>query len=677
MIADRATLSSDSMVVVAESLDLLGGGGAPAQVSWGHETTVITVDDYGWWEFLTAIRPRSVLVAIGRCNAVEAILRIVQEVPDVHLWFPVSGTVPDREGLNILFEELGMAHGQACCVNGTDFGVGPGLVLSLVSDSSHYRASQALSSLGVLLRARQGRGPSHGLWVGCVGPTPPFWFGKDKIVVQMEKERDNNRWDELWRRIEVIVVEERNGWSQADMDLLLSEAQRHDAVVVALRRHAGDSWPCAQAPNVIVGNVDDRGISVAMAPPVDTTEVNPRGFNSTASHGTFAAVVSGGQEAVWGRVVDEAVADRGIETIGLVGPVVHHADHESSGHSRRLEYLEALPFLRRSIGAVDDPRLHDSDINHAGTLVWLAAAGIPTACHRLPRRVAHLIGKELSAIMEGVLPHDLREPDFRERVSVATRRIALRDHSVENAWRQLFHRGGLPYTPRPTVSVLMPTKRPEQLEHAVSQIAAQAYDQLEVVVLLHGSQFSEADRKWVLNRLGRRCHVSLAPDEWLLGDVLNYGVQVSSGDLIAKMDDDDWYGENHIMDLVLADEYSGAGVVGKGAEFVYLSDSDTTVRRSMGGAEVPTHNLAGGTLLVSRAVLRELGGWRRLRLGEDRALIEDVKELGLPTYRTHGYEYVLNRGGDAHAWAVESEYFIEQADVVMDGLRLPWAMGWI
>ena len=37
-----------------------------------------------------------------------------------------------------------------------------------------------------------------------------------------------------------------------------------------------------------------------------------------------------------------------------------------------------------------------------------------------------------------------------------------------------------------------------------------------------------------------------------------------------KVDDDDRYGPEHIWDLVLARQFSGATVVGKGAEFVYL-----------------------------------------------------------------------------------------------------------
>ena len=61
--------------------------------------------------------------------------------------------------------------------------------------------------------------------------------------------------------------------------------------------------------------------------------------------------------------------------------------------------------------------------------------------------------------------------------------------------------------------------------------------------------------------------------ELTLGDALNAGVEASSGELVTKMDDDDYYSTEHLWDLVLALEYSGADLVGKGAESSICSGS--------------------------------------------------------------------------------------------------------
>ncbi len=82
----------------------------------------------------------------------------------------------------------------------------------------------------------------------------------------------------------------------------------------------------------------------------------------------------------------------------------------------------------------------------------------------------------------------------------------------------------------------------------------------------------------------------------------------ADGRYVSKWDDDDIYGPDHLLDLVLAHDYSNADLVGKGAEFVHLEASDVTIRRFAIGAERPAVTLAGGTLLLERDRLRDLGG---------------------------------------------------------------------
>ena len=65
-------------------------------------------------------------------------------------------------------------------------------------------------------------------------------------------------------------------------------------------------------------------------------------------------------------------------------------------------------------------------------------------------------------------------------------------------------------------------------------------------------------------------------------------------ELLSKVDDDDWYGPDHIWDLVLAREVSGAALVGKGSEFVSLASSEATIRRFIGGADTWTTTIGGG-----------------------------------------------------------------------------------
>ena len=66
---------------------------------------------------------------------------------------------------------------------------------------------------------------------------------------------------------------------------------------------------------------------------------------------------------------------------------------------------------------------------------------------------------------------------------------------------------------------------------------------------------------------------SHAPSSLSLGECLNLAVDSADGDVIAKFDDDDHYGEHYLADQVTALRYSAADLVGKQAHYMHLEVS--------------------------------------------------------------------------------------------------------
>ena len=114
---------------------------------------------------------------------------------------------------------------------------------------------------------------------------------------------------------------------------------------------------------------------------------------------------------------------------------------------------------------------------------------------------------------------------------------------------------------------------------------------------------------------------------------------------------------------------SGAELVAKGAEFIYLEQLDLTIRRFVGRAESSNRTIAGGTLTISRRNLQALGGWRPLAHGVDVWLLADVERAGGRVFRTHGFGYVYRRHG-AQTWAKGVDYFLRQSEGQWRGLDL-------
>jgi hypothetical protein len=277
------------------------------------------------------------------------------------------------------------------------------------------------------------------------------------------------------------------------------------------------------------------------------------------------------------------------------------------------------------------------------------------------------LGGRLAGLVSGVDEARLADPTYRESVSVAQRRATHADHALPARLRQIRRAAGLPVQGPPGVSVVVSTNRPEMLGRIVANVALQDYPSLELVLALHGDGFPAADPA---TPDGLTMTVLRFPADAVFGHVLGSASAAASGEWVAKMDDDDWYGAEHLSDLVLAAGYSGADLVGKGSEFVYLEAARVTIRRGLGAGEAPSRTLSGGTLLVRSSVLREVDGWRGLPGGVDVALIDDVASAGGAVWRTHPFGYLLRRTTGRHTWSVDERYFERQAEQRWDGLAL-------
>ena len=170
--------------------------------------------------------------------------------------------------------------------------------------------------------------------------------------------------------------------------------------------------------------------------------------------------------------------------------------------------------------------------------------------------------------------------------------------------------------------MLLATNRPEQIEHAIRPARAPGYPELEVVVALHGPAAARAPD------LPGDIKVIEADASLTLGEVLQMAVESSSGELLSKVDDDDWYGPDHIWDLVLARSIRcRPGGEGEASSSTWHS-SEATIRRFIGGADTWTTTIGGGALLIGRPQLDRIGGWQPLPRSVDRALIETCTAPG-------------------------------------------------
>lgn len=317
---------------------------------------------------------------------------------------------------------------------------------------------------------------------------------------------------------------------------------------------------------------------------------------------------------------------------------------------RRLRDIESLDLSALHPASPDEDRLL------ARRLAELAATGV--ILHDLPDAfsgIDEVFGAELAERLRA--PYSPSFGLVRELRTVPQRRAAMARFG--GFFELAEHAAARGHQLLPTVSVILSTMRPSRVAAVLMALAAQSYPHLEVAVALHGvSGDSDASFREAVRASGAQ--VLSYERSVPFGSVLADAARRTSGDLVVKIDDDDFYGPRVIEDLVLAYLYSNAEVVGKTTEYLYFEGIDHTAHRRFVTERYHTQ-VAGGAMMLSRAALNDIGGWRPSHHSTDRSVLIRIGNAGGLCYRCQSLGYVYVRHSDGHTWKQQDSQLLRKS----------------
>lgn len=264
----------------------------------------------------------------------------------------------------------------------------------------------------------------------------------------------------------------------------------------------------------------------------------------------------------------------------------------------------------------------------------------------------------------------LRNTELRERVVHLGQRLIWENHTYTHRAMQILRALDLEPSqsknPAPKISIVAPTKRPEQVEFLASQIARQEFDGFEVLIGTHGFQLNSEERnairKSILSNSGcTSCNFIFQPAQKTLGSILNDLCDRANGQFISKFDDDDLYLPNFLRDQFNTICWSGADIVGKGTTFVHSTDSEIMLRRRPNFEHTWTHHVAGATLLFRKAVLDRIN-FTGKNQGEDTSFLEAALDANLSIYSGDRFNYVTIRH-TKNTWNLETRDLLRNSDI--------------
>ncbi|WP_237565245.1 glycosyltransferase family protein [Ornithinimicrobium cavernae] len=319
----------------------------------------------------------------------------------------------------------------------------------------------------------------------------------------------------------------------------------------------------------------------------------------------------------------------------------------------------------------------DSPTMMARRVFEILASGTPVVSTRSPAvehwfpdgEVAVVDDAEEAALTLRAL---LGSSELRDRMVHRAQRRIWREHTFSARAGQVLRAVGLTDpvgTGLPRVSALAPTIRPHLVRGIVETAARQQGVDVQLVLLAHGFEPPEAELRALARDLGLADLVVLRADRaTTLGANLNALVAASDGDVLAKLDDDDLYGEHYLADSVHALGYSGADLVGKHARFTYLADLNATVLQYPFKEHRWTDLVGGPTMVGPRRTFLE-NPFEDRTLGEDTTFQRAILAAGGAIYGADRFNFIQMRGASAdHTWSTEDELVLANGRVQAFGL---------
>ncbi len=222
----------------------------------------------------------------------------------------------------------------------------------------------------------------------------------------------------------------------------------------------------------------------------------------------------------------------------------------------------------------------------------------------------------------------------------------------------------------PSVSAVVPTNRPEQLDAVFAFVGRQSLPSVQLVLVQHGFETPESELKARAADSGvTDFHAVTVDVTATLGHCMNVGVDAADGEFVAKMDDDNFYGRHYLRDLVRAFDYTSAEVVGKWAHLTHLEGSGATLLRFPQAEHRYVTLVQGGTIVVRRSTAAKLR-FEDLPRRVDTTFLDKVRAAGGSVYSADRFNFVSVRRSDParHTWKItEAELLAGQARLLFYG----------
>lgn len=230
-------------------------------------------------------------------------------------------------------------------------------------------------------------------------------------------------------------------------------------------------------------------------------------------------------------------------------------------------------------------------------------------------------------------------------------------------------------------SLITPTYRVDYIEKVIRTFESQTYKNKELNIIYNGFDEIPPD---ILNNIQKNVSITISSlhPETSVGECLNYGNAISKGDYCFRIDDDDDYGPQYILDMMLHLSAVESNYFGRFPIYYYL-ESDGKIHKRKRAAKqlviVPANilrkeefRISGNTMSAKRFFLLRNKYPSKSFNAADTSLQLNVAHNIREALVMDNLNTIINRRADesSHTWRLGREEFLEVTEYIRDDINI-------
>ena len=211
------------------------------------------------------------------------------------------------------------------------------------------------------------------------------------------------------------------------------------------------------------------------------------------------------------------------------------------------------------------------------------------------------------------------------------------------------------------VSVITVTNSDVFIKNILENFSRQKHEKKELILVLNKNSLEKTKYEKEAKKHSNVRVIKL--DEKIsLGQCLNYAVKISCYNILAKFDDDDYYGPRYITDSLKYFKTTDADVIGKRSHLVYFENNKVLAIRNPNHENKYDSFVNGSSLIFKKSIFKKIK-FANISIAEDTQFCNDCIKKGIKIYSTNRFHHVYIRRSSKkyHSWKINDKDFLKNS----------------